>query len=329
MPKSLPAAAEPAQSLFGRIAARFPAYSWYLEGRPWLTVKRFINLIYLQAKRRFGYDYSFTIPADSSVPIDIFMPTLEKDAEVLQKAIDYARQNILHPITNIYIVGSGKSELLKSIAKKKGCIFVDETSILSIAKKDVNYTWHGYNKNGWIFKMLLNLSADSVCTERHILVVDSDTLFIAPQIFLYKNRPLFNLSDEYHQPYFDANANIVGVTHRICRSFITHYMLFDAEVLKDLRARIAERWNEPWDQAVINHLDRSTAMAFADYECYGDFYLATRPGKYYLNYWSNVSHQIDQFEHLEEWASREKAANMHRSLSFHTYLKTATKAHEQ
>jgi hypothetical protein len=304
-----------------KVAAFLPARSWLLKGRPWLSLKRLVVLAYLKLKRRAGRDYSFTMPEESSVPIDIFMPTLEKDAAILEYTVKYARENIKHPITNIYIVAPPESTKLKKLATKLGCIFVDETSIIDLKKEDVNYIWRGYNKNGWVYKMLLNLAANTVCAEQHILILDSDTLFIFPQIFVYRGKPLFNLSDEYHQPYFDASAHILDAPHRITRSFITHYMLFEADVLAKMQSVLESKWKRPWFRAIIEQMDRSTAMAFADYESYGDFYLRHRPGEYYLNYWSNVSHEIDQFAAMDEWIAKEHAANIHRSLSFHSFIK--------
>jgi hypothetical protein len=316
-------------SVVHRLKFRFPKRAWYLKGRPVFSLVRLINLFYLRLKRKLRYDYSFYPPEKSNVPIDIFMPTLEKDAEILSLAIDYARRNIRHPIKNIYIVASPKSQILRELVKQKKCIFVDETSIIDLKKDEINYFHNGFNKNGWIYKMLLNLSADKICTQEHILILDSDTLFVAPVIFTYKGKVLFNLSDEYHQPYYDANRKILGLKHKPCRSFISHYMLFEKSVLAAMHKRVENKWNKPWYRAIVDNLDRSTAMAFADYESYGDFYLKFRPRKYQLNYWSNISYELrgvkDVFPLIKEAAEH----NTYRSVSFHVFKKQTMAKHEQ
>lgn len=311
-----------------RLAEFLPRRSWYLAGRPVLSLRRLISLAWLKGKRKLGHDHSFTFTKESQVPIDIYMPTLEKDAYMLEHAIDYARKNIRHPISNIYVVAAGKSKKLQALCKKKKCVFIDEKSVINLNKADINYSFNGINKNGWIYKMLLNLCANEVCEEENILVLDSDTLFIAPQVLLHHNKPMFHLSDEYHPPYFAASKNILGVPHKSVRSYITHYQVFNARVLEAMHKELEERWGTKWYLAIIEQMDRSTAMAFADYESYADYYTARYPGQYELNYWSNVSFEIDQLPKMQQWIDQEVAAGMHRSISFHTYLKNSFAKHE-
>jgi uncharacterized protein DUF6492 len=245
------------------------------------------------------------------------MPTLEKDADMLDIALQHARQYILHPIEKIYIIAPPTSKKLREIAKKHNCTFVDETSILGFDKEAIDYKVNNINRNGWIYKMLINLAADTVSKNRYILVLDADTCFIAPQIFLYKDRPLFNLSNEYHQPYFNATKRLLGIQHRLSRSFITHYMLLDAEVLKSLRSTIEAKWRKPWHQAIINIIDKTETSGFADYETYGDYYMAMAKKKPILNYWSNESLTVDSFEDLAKIA--ESLRSSFRSISLHNY----------
>ncbi len=313
----------------GRISYLFPRKAWYLKGRVVLSIRRLVYLVYLRLKRKLGQDYSFSIPEESSVPIDIFMPTLEKDATMLKHAIDYARLNIKHPISNIYVVSSGDSKVLKKLAKDKDCVYIEEKDVLpGLEKKYINYSYNGFDKNGWIYKMLLNLNAHNVCKEDNILVLDSDTLFILPQILLYKNRPLFNLSDEYYDPYYQANKHILGVPHKLSRSFITHYMLFNRDVLASMHKHLEDKWNKPWHMAIIDNLDKSTPMAFADYESYGDYYLAKGPNRPHLNYWSNLSGKLKDF-HLDSFIELALKAKVFRSISLHTFLKKTTQKHEE
>ncbi len=296
------------------------APAWYIKGAYVLSARRFGSYYYLRLKRKLRLDRSFYPPGPSSIPIDIFIPTIEKDAQMLALAIKSAKKNIKHPIKNIYIVAPPASLKLKAIAKKNDCKFVDETSILGFKKDKINYQVGALNRDGWIYKMLINLSADKVCESRYILILDADTCFIAPQIFLYRNRPMFNLSNEYHQPYFDATERLLGIHHKLSRSFITHYMLFDADTLKNLRAAIEKKWHKPWHQAIIDTIDKSERSGFADYEIYGDFYLTQNKPRPLLNYWSNESLTLDSFHDLDKVISR--LGNGFRSVSLHNYQDT-------
>lgn len=184
---------------------------------------------------------------------------------------------------------------------------------------DINYFYNGFNKSGWIYKMLLNLNADKICKQSHILVLDSDTLFIKPQTFIYKDKILFNVSDEYHAPYFRANEKILGIKHNTSRSFITHYMLFDARTLKKYRNSLRKRWGREWYRAIIDNLDKSTAMAFADYESYADFYITNNPKKYELDYWSNLSYEIDSLDKLDKIIEYALSKGIYKSVSLHNF----------
>lgn len=302
-----------------------PSSAWLIKGMPLLSTNRFVNLVYLKSKRKIGTDHSFLNNLSSDVTIDIFMPTLEKDSTMLGNAIDYARKNIKHPISNIYIVGPSNSDKLKKIAKEKSCIFVDEKNILNIDKKEINYFYNGFNKSGWIYKMLLNLNADKICKQNNILVLDSDTLFIRPQTFIYKDKVLFNMSDEYHPPYYRANKRIFGIKHNTSRSFITHYMLFDSRVLKKYRNYLESKWHKKWYRAIIDNLDKSTAMAFADYESYADFFIVNNPRKYELNYWSNLSYEIDSLNKLDKVIEYALSRGIYNSVSLHNFQKNPLK----
>jgi len=291
--------------------------AWSVPGRRLLSLRRYNSFIYLRLKRKVGLDYSFQPPSRSDVPIDLFIPAIEKDAVMLDLALDYAKTNILHPIKHIYIIGPAKSKHLRQIAERHKAQFVEEETVLGFPKEDVDYIVGNLNRNGWIYKMLINFAADTISQSRYILIHDADTCFIAPQVFLHRNRPLFNLSNEYNQEYFDATERLLGIKHHTSRSFTTHYMLFDAEVLKSMRAAIETRWHRPWYRAIIDNIDKTKESGFSDYETYGDYYLTCDQPKPIFNYWSNESLTIDSLRDIKQIIT--DAAPYFRSVSFHNY----------
>lgn len=290
---------------------------WYIKGHRWLSARRFFYYFFLKLKRKLHLDKAFYPPSKSNVPIDIFIPAIDKDADMLQLAIAGARKNIMHPIKNIYIASPGTSTRLKQLAKKNKCIFVPEESVLPFKKEKINYIHNGENRNGWIYQMLLNLSSDTVCSQENILILNADTVFVAPQIFIYKDKPLFNLSDEYHPPYFAANKRLLGLKHKVPRSYITHYMMFSASVLKKFRQELEAKYKIAWYDAIINNIDKSQSSGFADFEVYGDYYREGLGKPCILNYWSNISLGISHLGNVDQLleAYRER----YRSVSLHNY----------
>lgn len=303
--------------MYSRLRGMLRTSEWRVKGRFILSTRRLIYFIYLKMKRKLHLDISFDSPGASNAPIDVYMPTIEKDCMMLPFSIRGIRENVQHPITNIYIVAPKSAKNVQRIAKQEKCVFIDEAEVLPFSKDKINYVHNGENRGGWIYKMLLNLNSGKVCTEKHILIVDSDTVFIRPQIFLFNDKPLFNLGDSYHEPYFEANIRIFGLRHRLSRSFITHYMLFDSTVLDKLQSAIEEASGKTWYDGIIDGIDTSVQSGFADYEIYGDFYREALKLPCILNCWSNISMGISR---LDKLPSMIEAARPHyASVSLHNY----------
>lgn len=291
---------------------------WLIKNKPFLSIRRFLSLIFLLSKRALGLDVSFNPPLKGKYEeIDVFMPTIEKDLEMLELSVMSIRKYSLNPIKDIYIVGPKKSKKIKELSDRLSCKFINEEDVLSFKKEDINYFYKGYSRNGWVYKMLLNLYSDEVCKSKNILILDSDTIFIYPQLFIYKGRPIFNLSDEFHAPYYIANERILGIKHKSSRSFITHYMLFDRTALKKMRKYIENKHHDKWYSVIIDNIYRRSGSGFADYEIYGDFYTQLFKKPYIINYWSNVSHTISSKKDLDLIINRSK--DRFRSVSLHHY----------
>ena len=78
----------------------------------------------LQARRRqraFSSELGIPVisprsPQRSSLPIDIVIPVIDKDAGTLPLVIDSAREHIAHPIGGVYLVSPKESPIIKAIA---------------------------------------------------------------------------------------------------------------------------------------------------------------------------------------------------------------------
>lgn len=291
---------------------------WIKFDNPLLSIRAAFRVMFLRLKRTFRADSSFYVHRGSTVKIDIFMPTLEKDAKVLPVCLKYAKKFIKHPIGNIYIISPRSAKQVRHIAKSFGCVWIDEESILPITKKDINYIHNGEDRAGWVFKMLLNLSADKVCKEKNILVLDSDTVFLRPQIFIYKGKPIFNESPLYHKPYFNMNIRLFGLRHPSSLSYITHYMLFNSEILKSLRSDIEKHNNSKrWYEAIINKIDTREGSGFADYEIYADYYLHRLKKSAVINYWLVKDSGISNYETLLKL--KKTLSNKYGAVALHNY----------
>jgi hypothetical protein len=286
-----------------------------LPGRPIRTFRRLLSAVFYQTRRALGADRSFSPRGPNPVPIDIFIPTVEKDLALLTHCVVNARRHILHPIGGIYIVAPGDSTAIRAMAQELDCQFVPEESVLPVPKENIDHRAGGRNLSGWLLQQLLKLSADTVCQNRYILILDSDTCFLGPRVFLHNDRPLFDLSAEYHESYFAMNQRLLGLRRRISRSFITHYMLFDSEVLERLRSDIERRWDRPWYRAILDCKDNEEMLCFSEYELYGDYYRRNGPKRPILNLWSNLGQRYISGDHVSLVLDPARAT--YRSISFH------------
>ncbi|MEF3302322.1 DUF6492 family protein [Paenibacillus sp. GYB003] len=252
----------------------------------------------------------------SGPAIDIVIPTVRKDLDVLPYVVYGAKKNIGHPIQNVYIVAP-HDHAIRSYCRKHGCTFVDETTILPITKREIDYSVNGIDRSGWLLQQLIKLSGDVLCEREHYLVIDSDTVFIRPNRFVRNGKTVFHTCDEYHLPYFQAYEKLTGLKPVSAKSFCTHYMLFEKSKVAALKKHIEDRWRTDWHQAILQCVDRTDTSGFADYETYGNFVLSAYPGQTELAYWHNRSVRRPLLK--QTWRNVETLAKTYNTLSFHSW----------
>lgn len=243
-----------------------------------------------------------------SLAIDVVIPTTNKDFSQLEKVITGARQFIAHEIKNIFIIAPPSSEILR-ITEKLGCIYVDESTLTPIQKKDIIYNVNDVDRSGWLYQQILKLSADQISTQEHFLILDSDTILTKKHNFVYRNKIIFNHSDEYHLPYYEAYKRIFGYEKLSNLSFVCHYMLFTKKYLKEMKTEIAYQNNTTWEKSIINNVLYSDPSGFSEYETYGNFMLKNHKNKMIREYWFNIS--VNSFP--------AKIPNYIKSVSQHSY----------
>ena len=173
-----------------------------------ITAFKIKQKIYLFWLANFHFSPNKIADIKSDLKIDVVIPTTEKDIVTLPHVIDGVLTNIRHPLGSIFLV-SPHSEKIKQICSLKNCIFIDEDAVAPVDKDSIEYTVNGVDRSGWIFQQLLKWSGDKFCNQDYYLTVDSDTILIRPQVFEYNNKLVFNVSDEYHKPYFEIYERLL------------------------------------------------------------------------------------------------------------------------
>lgn len=254
----------------------------------------------------------------SEVPIDIMIPIVEKDLCMLVHTVTFARRNVMHPICNIYVVAPPSQKII-AIAKKLGCCFVDESKVLPIQCRDVVYFPLGSDRRGWLFQQFLKLNCDEICSSEHVLVIDADTLVVRPQIFVYKNRTIFNCADEYHLPYRLMHKRLLGEDALSPFSFVSHTTLFEKSKLRHFKQHIEEKQGKRWFQAIMDLIDQRESSGFAENESYPQFVVAHYPNDFLQLYFFNISFIREGY--LQDMVEGKLPLDsMTKSVSFHSWM---------
>lgn len=267
---------------------------------------KFINILFAfcfylaacgSAYASFGVDINYQFYDE---PIDVVIPTIEKDLETLDLCIA-AIKKYGKSIRNVYVV-SAKQLTEKAIwfdEKNYPFRFTDIAQEIfqdkKIAKK---FLKEHKDRIGWVYQQLLKLYAPLVIPNisSNVLVLDSDTIFLNPVSFMNeKSEPLFNPGAEYFYTYFDHAERLIPRFHKVFQNFsgICHHMLFQKSVILHLFDTIKLYHNtEPW-KAFCNQIDwASNALlrqAASEYEIYFNFIFSTTPQAHLRTLkWANV-----------------------------------------
>lgn len=252
----------------------------------------------------------------SELPLDVLIPAAEVDWDVLNVAIEGVRRNLAHPVGTIWIVTALGSKAAK-VADELGCKVVDEQDVLPIRRDDIDYQFGSVDRSGWLFQQLLKLSADTISSSDHVLVLDADTVMIRPQSFTCGNKVVLFHSGEYHPPYFEAYRAVTGRAPSTRVSCTTHHMVMRREPLQGLKSLMERHRSVPWWQAVLDTCIYESVSGFAEYEAYGNYALSSRGGLA-RRWWRNAIAPRSELTDLDGLSRR--YGDGLRTVSFHYYL---------
>ncbi len=243
------------------------------SSRPFINLYAYFNL---RVRKLLRVHFRITASA-STETVDVVIPTIGKDFELFDTYIAYLKKNLRAPIGNIYVVSSASETALIEYCAKHNLQFIDERSVLGYGKEKITYIANGINRSGWLFQQLLKLSGDVFVQSKKYVIVDSDTLLIAPHYFIENDKTVFFENREWNEPYFESFEKLFGIKAPHALSLTSHMMLFDVERLREMKAMIVKRHNTTWDMAYITCCDKRNPSGISDYETYAQWQLAYHP----------------------------------------------------
>ena len=213
----------------------------------------------------------------SKEAIDVVIPIIRKDLQILPLCLEGVRRCVAHPIAAIYIVAPAEKEIIQ-FCETNDLIFVDEQTIFGFGPKDLRLEIHTpdahpLDRSGWLFQQFLKLSG-RVGTCRYYLCIDADHVLIRPHVFLTNNgETVFYMSYEEHQPYYENIHRLIPGLPLDRLSYVDHKMLFDKTQLQALHQQLVHTPHSSvqWTEAILQSYDRSCHAGFSEFELYGNF----------------------------------------------------------
>ena len=200
---------------------------------------------------------------------DIVIPVGPNDINIIKQQIEYTKKNIIG-YRNIYLISYDNS------LEVEGCIIINEN--IFPFNIDTVANLHGINsRNGWYLQQLLKLYAGIVIPNilDKYLVLDCDTFFLKPTIFIKDDKCLYNFGVEYHMPYFVHMIKLdqTLLKQDMNKSGICHHMMFESKYISLLFNKIENIHNDTFYNVFLKNVVDIRTSGASEYEIYFNFML--------------------------------------------------------
>jgi hypothetical protein len=195
---------------------------------------------------------------------DIVIVSHEKDFNNIKFIVEYSQKNL--KFDSIHLILSERKEftdldLVKTLTDKPIYLHM-ETEILKVDKTRISH------RPNWIYQMMLKMF-QNVTKNDDFLIIESDCLILKEIDFFEENKTTFYLCrDQNHTPYFNFN-NILGFGREYDHSFISEFMMYNKQIIKDLLLKTNCKDVNDFLEIVYNNTNNDCYPA--DYELYGNF----------------------------------------------------------
>lgn len=206
---------------------------------------------------------------------DIVIPVGPYDKDIIIKQIEYTKKNIIG-YRNIYLICYDPNILID------GCITINE-NIFPFSLNTVSNIHGKLNRNGWYLQQLLKLYALIIIPEilDRCLIIDSDTFFLKPTIFITNNICLYNYGFEYNIEYFEhmlrLDENLIKIDKT--KSGICHHMMFEKIYIIELINIIERKHNDKFYNIFLKMVKDYTGSGASEYEIYFNYILKNYSNK--------------------------------------------------
>ena len=231
----------------------------------------------------------------SEKPLAIMIPLAEKDLGRVARAVESLREHVLHPISEIVIAGQD-SDAIRAFCAANGLRYVCENEVLPAWVNEPRLTPEGgLRVRGWVRQQLLKLTVFDWLDAQNVLVHDADNCLLHDVSYFEGERQVLYLSDEFTRHYQPLLDEALGPFSRFHRSFVTHFMLLQRDLVGGLDAHVMRQQGLSMADFIGARLDMAHSCMLSEFELYGNFLNSFHPERFVTRYWfgRNASNDRD------------------------------------
>ncbi|MBQ9361054.1 MAG: hypothetical protein IJT96_08475 [Lachnospiraceae bacterium] len=220
---------------------------------------------------------------------DIVIPLHLKDADIAISNIPIIIRNIHH--RRMVIVCSDEAKAMIQERCLSDLEYYREDSIangltIESVKSIILARSGNAERAGWYFQQFLKMAYSLSCEDEWYVLWDADTIPLSEiSLFEASGRPVFDLKNEYHRPYFYTLMRLMGLDKEEPLSFIAEHMVISTkvmrELIKDIEANDSLAGVYFWEKilyAIPWTFLRTSG--FSEFETYGNYVMRHYPGMY-------------------------------------------------
>jgi FkbM family methyltransferase len=233
--------------------------------REWLITHRKNNEIV----NKYEHKYYLNLEHSLNNMFDIVIPVGPNDADKIYKQIEFTKRNIVG-YRNIYLICYDPNVAID------GCITINE-NIFPFSIESVSDIHGKLPRNGWYLQQLIKLYALLIIPDilDKCLVIDADTFFLRPTVFVENNKCLYNFGSEYHPSYF---SHMLKLDKQLTKEYpeksgICHHMMFEKKYVNELITKIEKIHNDKFYNVFLKMVTETEfpGCGASEYEIYFNY----------------------------------------------------------
>ena len=199
---------------------------------------------------------------------DIVIPIGPNDINLCNKMIEYTKKNIIG-YRNIYLISFDPKITYND------CITINE-NIFPFNKEILKKYLGNNDRIGWYLQQLFKLYSGFIIKKilNNYLVIDADTFFLKHTTFFKNNLPLYNISNEFHHPYFEHMSQLHPLLQKQNNhSGICHHMMFQTNIISELFKLVESHHKEKFYIIFLNSINKNNILGSgsSEYEIYFNY----------------------------------------------------------